>query len=90
MMPVIAIIKKDLRSFFFSPMFYILAGLCALLWGLFFAFDFYNFVNESFRLSTQIKDSGLNLHQHLVAEYVVVVHYVLVFVIAALNIRFFC
>lgn len=89
MMPVLAIIKKDLRAFFGSPMFYMLSGLCCLLWGLFFSFDFYKFVGESFRLSTQSKDSGLNIHQHMVADYVVVVHYVLVFIIAALNMKFF-
>lgn len=89
MMPVLAIIKKDLRAFFGSSMFYLLSGLCCLLWGLFFSFDFYKFVEESFRLSSQSKDSGLNIHQHLVADYVVVVHYVLVFIIAALNMKFF-
>lgn len=89
MMPVLAIIKKDLRAFFGSPMFYLLAGLCCLLWAFFFCFDAYNFVQESFRLSSQTQNSGFNIHQHLVADYIVVVHYVLVFIIAALNMKFF-
>ncbi|MCJ8276571.1 MAG: ABC transporter permease subunit [Bdellovibrionales bacterium] len=89
MMPVLAIIKKDLKAFLLSPMFYLLAGLCALLWGAFFAFDFYNFVRQSYELRAQTQEAGLNLHQHLVAGYVVVVHYVLVFIIAALTMKFF-
>lgn len=87
--PILAIVKKDLKSFLVSPMFYLLAGLCSILWGLFFAFELYSFVTRSFSLSTQIQDSGLNIHQNLVADYVVIVHYVLVFVISALSIRFF-
>ena len=89
MAPVFAILRKDIKSLLTSPMFYFLTGLCASLWGLFFAFEVFAFVQRSYQLSTQVKDSGLNIHQNLISSYVVIVHYVLVFVIASLSIRFF-
>lgn len=89
MSPVIAILKKDLKSFLTSPMFYVLAGLCCCLWGLFFSFELFNFVGRSLNLSSAIKESGLNIHHELVASYIIIVHYVLVFVVAAFSLRFF-
>lgn len=89
MSPILAIIKKDIRSLLTSPMFYLLTGFCCLIWGTFFAFEVFSFVQRSFQLSTQIRESGLNIHHDLVSSYTVIVHYVLIFVIAALSIRFF-
>ncbi len=87
--PVLAIVKKDLKSLLTSSTFYMLAGLCTTLWGIFFAFEVFAYVQQSYQLSTQVKESGLNIHQNLVSSYVVIVHYVLIFVIAALSVRFF-
>lgn len=87
--PILAIVKKDLKAFFTNPMFYVLTGLCCLLWGIFFSVDVFNFVQQSYKLSMKTKSGGLNVHHHLIASYLVVVHYVLVFIIAALSLRFF-
>ena len=87
--PVFAIVKKDIRTLLTSPMFYFLVGLCTALWAVFFSFEVFNFVQKSYQLSAKSKESGLNIHQNLISSYVVVVHYVLIFIIAALSIRFF-
>lgn len=87
--PVIAIFKKDMRALMTSSMFYILMGLCCCLWALFFSFQVYGYVQQSYQLSLKGMDVGLNIHQNLMASYVVIVHYVLVFIIAAMSIRFF-
>lgn len=87
--PVLAIFKKDVRALLTSPMFYLLIGLCSTLWAIFFAFEVFAFVQRSFQLSAQSKSSGLNIHQSLVSSYIVIVHYVLVFIMSALSIRFF-
>ena len=87
--PVFSILKKDLKILLKSPMFYFLTGLCCCFWGLFFTFQVYDFVSRSFQLSTQTTGRGLNIHHHLVANYIVFVHYFMVFVIAALSLRFF-
>ncbi|MCB0378941.1 MAG: ABC transporter permease subunit, partial [Bdellovibrionales bacterium] len=89
MMPVFAIVKKDMRAFLTSPMFYTLLGLCVLLWSIFFSIDMYNFIAESFRQSSGKAETGLNVHQNLISNYIVLVHYVLVFIIAAFTIKFF-
>ncbi|MEM7646668.1 MAG: hypothetical protein AAF203_07155 [Pseudomonadota bacterium] len=56
---------------------------------MFFVTALFQFVSQSFQLSTKTVTSGLNIHQDLFSTYLVVVHYVLVFVIAALSSRFF-
>ncbi len=89
MSPILAILKKDLTALFTNSMFYLLTGICCCLWGLFFSFELYAFVQKSYQLSTQVQQGGLNIHQHLVSSYIVIVHYILVFIIAALSIRFF-
>ncbi len=89
MSPVVAIVKKDLRSIFTSPMFYTLLGLCCCLWGLFFAVEVYTFAKQSFQLSMKTSQADLNIHHNLVSSYLVIVHYVLIFIISAMSIRFF-
>ncbi len=89
MMPVWAIVKKDLKGFFTSPMFYTLAGLCCCLWGLFFAVEVYQFSNQSYQMSLKTAKAGLNVHHNLISSFLVVVHYVLIFILSALSIRFF-
>ena len=89
MSPILAIIKKDFRALFGSPVFYLLAGLCCILWSLYFSFSLYTYVGQSFQLSSQSMDTGLNIHQQIISGYIVVVHYLLIFVIAALNMKFF-
>ena len=70
-------------------MFYFLTGLCCCFWGLFFTLHVYNFVTQSFKLSIQMTNGGLNIHQNLVANYIVFVHYMMILVIAPLSLRFF-
>lgn len=87
--PVWAIAKKDLKAFLTSPMFYSLVGFCAALWGLFFVVQVYQFANQSYQISLNGAQVALNIHHNLIASFLVIVHYVLVFILAALSIRFF-
>lgn len=89
MSPIFAIWKKDLKMILSQPLFYILTGLCCCLWGLYFTFDIYSFVSRSFQMSTQQDLGALNIHQHLINSYLVVVFYVLIFIISTLSVRFF-
>lgn len=87
--PILAILKKDMKSLVKSPMLALLTGLCCCLWGVFFTFTLYQFVTQSFQMSATNMDAGLNIHHNLIASYIVVVHYILVFVVAAFSLRFF-
>ena len=87
--PVLAIYRKDIKAFLTNPMFYLLTGLCCCLWALFFGFEVYAYIQKSYQLSMKDSSTGLNIHQHLVSTFLVIVHYVLVFIIAAFSIRYF-
>lgn len=87
--PVLAILKKDLKSILTSPVFFLLTGFCCCLWGLFFAFQMFGYVGQSMNLSAANVDSGLNIYHNFIASYIVIVHYVLIFVVAAFSLRFF-
>jgi ABC-2 type transport system permease protein len=89
MQPVLAIYKKDLKAFLTNPMFYTLLGFCCCLWSFVFAFQVYAFIQKSYQVSLQSQNVVLNIYQDLVTSYLVVVHYVLIFILAALSIRFF-
>ena len=89
MSPVFSILKKDLKILLKSPVFYFLTGLCCCFWGIFFTLQIYTFINQSFQLSTQATGGGINIHQHLVANYIVFVHHFMILMIAALSLRFF-
>ena len=89
MSAVLAIIAKDLKIFFTRPLFYMLAGLCCILWSIFFTFGVVSFNQASFMFSAKSPNSGLNIHQKLIAEYVVIIHYLLLFIIATITMKFF-
>ncbi len=89
MIPVFSILKKDLKIFLKSPIFYFLTGLCCFFWGVFFTFKVYTFVNQSFQISAGKASAGINIHQNLVADYIVFVHAFMIFIITALSLRFF-
>ena len=89
MSPIVSIWQKDFLLLLKKPFFYILLGLCCLIWGLFFTFDVFRFVSQSFQLESKAGAGDLNIHRDLVSNYLVIVHYVMVFVIAALSVRFF-
>jgi len=89
MIPILALVKKDLRLFFSRPLIYVLSGLCCVLWSVFFTFAIVNFVQASFQMSAKAVESGLNLHQQVFGSYLVIVHYLLLFVISAITMKFF-
>ena len=62
---IIAIAQKELRSYFASPIGYVITGLFALLFGFFF----YNFLRYFASVSEQMMMSGgtPNVNQHMIA-----------------------
>jgi ABC-2 type transport system permease protein len=87
--PILAIWKKDVKAYLSQPMFYTLAGICLLILAVAFTFQLYTFVTQSFQVVAKSQSKGLNIYHHLIANYVVLTHYVLVFLIATLSLRFF-
>ncbi len=88
-LPLKAILKKDLKDRLTSPSFWMIIGLSSVLWALFYIFGVYSYVTQSMQLASQSENAGLNIHQHMISNYVVVLHYILVFVVSTLSVYFF-
>ena len=90
MSPIAAIWKKDMKGFLTQPMFYMVVGMFLVLLAVLFTFQLYNFITQSFQVMANNRaTSGLNIYHHLIANHIVITHYILVFVIAVLSLRFF-
>src|SRR5207249_3799909 len=63
---VVAIAQKELKSYFASPIGYIITGIWALLYGWFFFNILYFFVRQSMSMSQFQGPQALNLNQQLI------------------------
>jgi len=63
---VLAIAQKELKSYFASPVGYIITGIWALLYGWFFFNILYFFVRQSMSMSQMQGPQAMNLNQQLI------------------------
>jgi ABC-2 type transport system permease protein len=63
---ILAIAQKEIRSYFASPIAYVVTGLFALLFGIFFVALLYWFVRQGMLGGMGMQAAPLNLNQHLV------------------------
>ena len=63
---ILAIAQKEIRSYFASPIAYVVTGLFALIFGLFFAATLAWFVRQGMLGGMGMQAAPLNLNQHLV------------------------
>ena len=63
---IVAIAQKELKSYFASPIGYIITGIWALLYGWFFFNILYFFVRQSMSMSQFQGPQALNLNQQLI------------------------
>lgn len=87
----LVIAGKDLRNMFMSPLFYILAGICSIVWSFLFIFSVQEFVGQSmFRSAQAGGDEGwMNLHYTVFAKHFSLVNLIMIFAVAALTMRLF-
>ncbi|MEK7356886.1 MAG: ABC transporter permease subunit, partial [Bdellovibrionota bacterium] len=84
------IADKDLRGLFVSPLFYILTGICAVVWSFQFYFLINQFVSQSMMQMMQgPQGEGLNLHFTVMARHISTVNLMMIFSVAALTMRLF-
>ncbi len=85
---------KDLRGFFMSPLFYVIAGICSFLWLILFAVAVGEFSHQSqlqlyqAQMSGQA-DQGLSMHFYLILNHFRVVNLVMILAVAAITMRLF-
>jgi ABC-2 type transport system permease protein len=81
---------KDLRNFFLSPLFYIVAGTCSVIWWVFFALGLRNFIAQSAMQMYQAKGTeGLPLHFAVVYGFVSMVNLIMILAVSAVTMRLF-
>lgn len=80
---------KDLRNVFLSPLFYIVAGMCSVIWWVFFWQSLAMFIKQSQISAMQGKAEGLPLHFYVVWGHFSIVNLIMIFAVAALTMRLF-
>ena len=77
MSPVIVLVKKDLRSFFGNPLFYLIAGLCALIWSPIYIYAFGVYLTEVVSHMGQTAQDT-TYHERVLIEFVYLVNFVFI------------
>jgi ABC-2 type transport system permease protein len=81
---------KDLRNLFLSPLFWVLAGLCATAWSFLFIYSVWEFAQQANMATMQLgSEGGPNLHFSVFARHISLVNLVLIFAISAMSMRLF-
>ena len=83
---------KDLRNLFFSPLFFILSGLCTVAWTFLFMFSVSDFASQAQGVMRQMGpegEAGPNLHFMVFARHISLVNLLMIFAVAALSMRLF-
>lgn len=89
-----AIIKKELKSFFYSPMAYIVIGIFTALTGFFFYLYLSNFVESAFRADIMAQQyrqmpPKLNVNEMLIRPYFWYIATIALFTLPAITMRLF-
>lgn len=91
----LVIAGKDLRNIFLSPLFYVVASICSLVWWFLFVIRLNEFMRESAMRMYQAAmaggqgDQGLSLHFNLILAHFYGVNLILIFAVAAVTMRLF-
>ena len=84
---IVAIAHKELKSYFASPIAYIVIGLFALLYGNFFAVMLQSFARASLSANPMMGSQTLNINQDLLRPAIQNVLILLLFVLPAMTMR---
>lgn len=82
---------KDLRNLFYSPLFYLIAGMCAVAWTLvyFLGLDDFAQAAQMSQMQGQGAESGPNIHFVVFARHVSLVNLIMIFAVSAMSMRLF-
>ena len=80
---------KDLRNLFLSPLFYVVTGLCTIVWTLVYFLSLQEFASQATMSQFGGPQGGPNLHFVVFAKHVSIVNLVMIFAVSALSMRLF-
>ena len=88
---VFVVASKDLKTYFMSPLFYAVAGVCTIVWSFVFGTAVDQFMAASVSQMMQSmqgeNDSGINLHRTVIAYHSSIVNLLMIMAAAALSMR---
>lgn len=87
----LVIAGKDLRGLFWSPLFWIMAGLCSVIWAFLYQASLFDFANQSrmMMMSGHGGEGGPSLHYVVFARHISITNLIMIFAIAPLTMRLF-
>lgn len=82
---------RDLKTYFMSPLFYVVAGVCTIVWSFVFGTAIDQFMAASVAQMMQSmqgeNDAGINLHRTVIAYHASIVNLLMIMAAAALSMR---
>ncbi len=87
MRAILTIAGKDLRNLLSSPLFYIIASMCTVLWSYSFMRALMMFAERSRMMMQPGQESGMNLQREVFLMHISQVNLLFVFVVPALTMR---
>lgn len=88
---LLAITAKDLATYFKSPLFYVVAGVCTIVWSFVFGTAIDQFMGATISQMMQSMqgdaDPGINLHRTVIAYHASIVNLLMIMATAALSMR---
>lgn len=87
MRAVLTLAWKDIRNLVFSPMFYVISGLCTLVWSYSYMRNLLAFAERSRQFMQPGMDSGLNIQQAVFLPHISQINLLYIFVVPALTMR---
>ena len=87
MRSLLTIARKDIRILLLSPLFYVIAGMCTVLWSYSYMRALLTFAARSGMAAMQGMDSGMNMQQAVFLPLISQVNLLYIFVVPALTMR---
>jgi ABC-2 type transport system permease protein len=87
MRAILTIAHKDLKNLLTSPLFYVIAGLCTVLWSYTFMRRLLEFAEQSKMYMQPGMDSGMNIQREVFLVQISLTNLLFVFMVPALTMR---
>lgn len=87
MRAILTLAWKDLRNLITSPLFYVIAGLCSVLWSYSFMRNLLEFAEQSRVYMQPGMETGMNLQRVVFLAHISQINLLFVFVVPALTMR---
>lgn len=87
MRPILTLAGKDLKNLLTSPLFYVISGMCSILWSYTYMRSFLTFAERSRMYGQQGMENGMNLQMQVFLQHISQANLLFVFVVPALTMR---